>query len=156
MIAFPRNVSSTKPSTIPRKRGLRLNRRQFLKASLASAGFAVSGGMLANRALAAKPGSGLPSQLPYTSSLLNSITGLDIPFFLPVEIDPFFAGAAGPFGDPLTMANFNGVVGVVEAEGVSANNSEGVRRTWGTDIRFMKGVFTDRDGRTQRGAFGFF
>ncbi len=156
MIAIPKNKVPYKIVPKSQKERLRLNRRQFLKAGMASAGIALGSGFLASRVMAAKPGSGLPEQLPYGSPFLAGAFGLPIPFFLPFEIDPFIPGATSPFGDPMTFANFNGVVGVVEAEGVSANNSEGVRRTWGTDIRFMRGVFVDREGRTQRGAFGFF
>jgi len=129
-------------------------RRQFLQmgAALVGAGGAA---LVSRTALAAPPGSGLPSQLPYTSPLLEELTGgLQIPFFLPVEVDPFAGGNA----DPTTIYNFNGFLGLVEADGVSAadQNSDGVRRTWACDVRFMDGVFVNRDGGKQRGAFAFF
>lgn len=133
-------------------------RRQFLQmgAALVGAGGAT---LLSGTALAAPPGSGLPSQLPYTSPLLEVITGgLQIPFFLPVEVDPFLDPAPDPPADPTSLYNFNGFLGLVEADGVSAadQNSDGVRRTWACDVRFMKGVFENRDGVKQPGAFGFF
>ena len=129
-------------------------RRQFLQmgAALVGAGGAT---LLSRTALAAPPGSGLPEQLPYTSPLLEEITGgLQIPFFLPVEVDPFI----GANSDPTTIYNFNGFLGLVEADGVGAadQNSDGVRRTWACDVRFMKGVFVNRDGHKQPGAFAFF
>lgn len=129
-------------------------RRQFLQMGAALVG--ASGATLLSRtALAAPPGSGLPSQLPYTSPLLEDITGgLQIPFFLPVEVDPFIGANA----DPTSLYNFNGFLGLVEADGVSAadQNSDGVPRTWACDVRFMKGVFENRDGVKQPGAFAFF
>jgi hypothetical protein len=104
--------------------------------------------------LAASPGSGLPSQLPYTSDVLRAITGLNIPFFLPFEVDPFAGGTA----DPTTIKDFNGFVGLIEADGVSdaAHNSDGVPRSWACDVRVMKGVFVNRSGKKQPGSFGFF
>ncbi|MDX1614702.1 MAG: twin-arginine translocation signal domain-containing protein [Candidatus Promineifilaceae bacterium] len=128
-------------------------RRQFLKMGVALAG-ASGASLLPTLARAAPPGSGLPSQLPYTSPVLKTLTGLDIPFFLPLEVDPF----SGANADPSTIADFNGFVGLVEAVGVSDadHNSDGVRRTWACDVRFMKGVFVNRAGERQPGAFGFF
>ena len=106
-------------------------------------------------ALAAKPGSGVPTQLDSYSPILLEATGLQIPFWLPIEIDPF-GGSIESLGDPSTFIDFNGNIGMIEADGVSANNSEGVDRRWAADIRYMAGVYRDRHGRAQRGAFGFF
>jgi hypothetical protein len=79
-----------------------------------------------------------------------------IPFFLPFEVDPFADAAPSPLGDPLLIDDFNGFFGMIEADGVSDNNSEGVDRRWGCDVRFMSGVFVDRHGRRQHGTFAFF
>lgn len=130
-----------------------LTRRQFLK--MAAVAIGASGATLLSRsALAAPPGSGLPEQIPYGSPVLESLFGLEIPFFLPFEVDPF----SGANADPSTIYNFNGSLGLLEADGVSdaEHNSDGVPRTWACDVRFMKGVFVDRDGNKQRGAFAFF
>lgn len=129
------------------------SRRQFLQMGAVLASTA-GASLLPAAVMAAPPGSGFPSQLPYGSPVLKSLFGLDIPFFLPPEVDPFTDGTA----DPTTISNFNGFSGLVEAEGVSdaEHNSDGVPRTWASDVRFMKGVFVDRSGKKQRGAFGFF
>ena len=118
-------------------------------------GGAAASGLLSRVALAAKPGSGVPTQLDSYSPILLGATGLQIPFWLPVEIDPF-GGSSEGLGDPSTFINFNGNIGMIEADGVSANNSEGVDRRWASDIRYIAGVYRDRQGRAQRGAFGFF
>lgn len=131
-----------------------LTRRQFLQAGLALAGVTAGAGLLQRTALAAPPGTGIPKQVEGFSPLLLEMLGIEVPFFLPVEIDPF-SGSPDGVRPPITIWDFNGSVGMVEADGVSANNSDGIARRWACDIRFMKGVFVDREGRTQRGAFSF-
>jgi hypothetical protein len=107
-------------------------------------------------ALAAKPGSGIPSQLPDGSPIISDFFGLEIPWFSPAEVDPF-TGASDPVANPTTIWDFNGSLGLIEANGVSDpnRNSEGVPRRWSCDVRFMTGVFRDRTGRTQQGTFCF-
>ena len=58
--------------------------------------------------------------------------------------------------DPSTITDFNGYLGIIEADGVTNNNSEGVDRRWAADIRFMKGTYFDREGHRRSGSFGFF
>jgi hypothetical protein len=129
----------------------RWSRRQFLQASglllgAVAAGLPWGGGT----ALAAKPGSGIPSQLPDGSPVF----GLEIPWFSPAEVDPF-TGAFDPVANPTTIWDFNGALGLIEADGMSDpnHNSNGVARRWSCDVRFMTGVFRDRAGRTQQGTF---
>ena len=93
------------------------SRRQFLQASgllvgAVATGFPWGGGM----ALAAQPGSGIPSQLPDFSPVLQSVFGIEIPFFLPIEVDPF-AGVFDPVANPTTIWDFNGFLGLIEADG---------------------------------------
>lgn len=133
------------------------SRRQFLQGSVALLGTVASLGFSQGTVLAAKPGTGIPKPLPDFSPLLFDVFGVDIPFFLPIEVDPF-TGELDPLANPSTITDFNGFIGLVEAAGVSdaENNADGVPRTWACDVRFMEGVFADRAGRKQRGAFGFF
>jgi hypothetical protein len=135
----------------------RCSRRHFLKASgmllgAVTAGF--PGG--AGRALATKPVAGLPTQIPGFSPLLQAEFGLEIPFFLAPEVDPFTSDA-DTVATPTTIWDFNGTLGLIEANGVSDpdQSSDGMARRWGCDVRFMTGVFRDRDGRTQQGTFCF-
>jgi hypothetical protein len=97
---------------------------------------------------------GIPSQLPDFSPVMFDFFGLEIPWFTPAEVDPF-TGAFDPVANPTTIWDFNGSVGLIDADGVSDHNSEGIARRWACDVRFMSGVFRDRAGRTQQGSFCF-
>ena len=121
------------------------SRRRFLQAGGMLIGAAVSITTLGGSASAAPPGTGIPSPVPS-----------DFPFFLPSAVDPFADDAPSPLADPLLINDFNGVFGLIEADGVSDNNSDGVNRRWACDVRFMSGVFVDRQGQHQRGTFAFF
>jgi hypothetical protein len=134
-----------------------LSRRRFflaggLLAGAVASGF--SGG--AGTALAAQRKSELPSQLPDFSPIVKDIFGVEIPAHLPIEVDPFGA-TVEPVANPSMIWDFDGALGLIEANGVSnpTNNSEGVARRWACDVRFMTGLFQSRDGRKQRGTFGF-
>jgi hypothetical protein len=96
-------------------------------------------------------------QFPDGSQALEDVFGLPIPFFRPIEVNPF-AGAFDPLSNPTTIWGFNGDLGLIAAHGVSdpAQNSDGVARFWNCDVRFMRGVFKDRSGHIQQGSFGFF
>jgi hypothetical protein len=134
-----------------------LSRRRFILTSGLFVGAVASdvpGG--AGTALAAQRKSELPSQLADFSPILQGIFGIEIPAHLPIEVDPF-AGTVEPVANPSMIRDFDGALGLIEANGVSdpTNNSDGVPRRWACDVRFMAGVFQSRDGRTQRGTFGF-
>jgi hypothetical protein len=120
------------------------SRRGFLQAGGMLVGAAVSMTLLSGTARAAPRGTGIPSPVPG-----------DFPFFPPSAVDPFAAAPPSPLADPSTINDFNGVFGLIEADGVSDNNSDGVDRRWACDVRFMSGVFVDRQGRHQGGTFAF-
>ena len=130
-------------------------RRQFLQMGAVVAG-ATGASLLPGLARAAPPASGLPSQIPFFSPILADAFGVPIPFFLPIEVDPFADPNANAV--PTTIDNFDGFLGLVEADRVSdpVQSSDGVARTWACDVRFMKGVFMNRAGKRQPGAFAFF
>jgi hypothetical protein len=133
------------------------SRRQFLHASgllLGALAAALPWG--GERVFAAPPGSGIPSQLPDFSPVMYDFFGLEVPWFTPAEVDPF-TGAFDPVANPTTIWDFNGSFGLIDADGVGdpGHNSDGVARRWACDVRFMSGVFRDRAGRTQQGAFCF-
>jgi hypothetical protein len=131
------------------------SRRQFLRASGLLVG-AVATGLPWGRGttLAAKPGSGIPSQLPDFSPVMYAIFSLEIPWFLPDEVDPF-TSAIDSVANPTSIWDFNGSFGLIEANGVSDphRNSESIARRWSCDVRFMTGMFRDRAGRIQQGTF---
>jgi hypothetical protein len=57
-------------------------------------------------------------------------------------------------GDPSTIGDFKGVVGIVDIEGFG-NDAAGNALTFGTDMRFMKGSYIGVDGERHRGTFTF-
>ena len=133
------------------------SRRRFFQTSGLFVGAVASGFPWgAGTALAAQRESELPSQLPDFSPIVKGIFGVEVPAHLPIEVDPF-AGTVEPVANPSMIWDFDGALGLIEADGVSDpnNNSDGVARRWACDVRFMTGVFQSRDGRKQRGTFGF-
>lgn len=132
-----------------------MTRRHFFSLTVgAGAGVAAAGVVGTGLPAAAAPkAAAIPQQLPSFSPILQSIFGVEIPFLLPFECDPFIN--PGPLGDPTTFDDFTGTMAMVEAEGVSDNNSEGVPRTWAVDARFWEGRYIDRTGHVRNGAFAF-
>lgn len=129
-------------------------RHLFSLTARAGAGVAAVGLVGDGLPVAAAPrAAAIPQQLPSFSPILQSIFGVEIPFLLPFECDPFIN--PGPLGDPTTFDDFTGTMAMVEAEGVSDNNSEGVARTWAVDARFWEGRYIDRTGHVRNGAFAF-
>jgi len=118
-------------------------------------GAAVSVPVLGGTAGAAPPGTGIPSPVCGPPSPVCGSPPVCFPFFPPSAVDPFAHPAPSPLADPLLINDFNGVFGLIEADGISDNNSDGVDRRWACDVRFMSGVFADRQGRRQPGTFAF-
>lgn len=134
-----------------------LSRRSLFKLGGAAAVGTASLGLLGSPAGARpkKSTDGIPSQVEGYSPLLEGGGLGQVPFFLPIEIDPFTGlPAGGPF-TPSTIGDFNGIVGVTEIDGVTTDSSDGMARRWAADIRYMDGVFRDREGRVKRDAFTF-
>ncbi|MEM9607494.1 MAG: hypothetical protein AAGA99_08740 [Actinomycetota bacterium] len=120
----------------------------------AAAGAAVTVPLWADAAEAGIRPSRVPKQVEGFSPLLLDGLGVEVPFFLPIEVDPFVTPFDRP-ANPLTIGDFNGDVGVVEADGVSTD-SDGVERRWACDVRFMDGVYRDRNDKLKRAAFAFY
>jgi hypothetical protein len=134
-----------------------VSRRGLFKLGGAAAVGTATVGLWSNPADARpkKSTSGIPKPAAGYSPVLAGAGLGQIPFFLPIEIDPFTGlPAGGPFA-PCTIDDFNGIVGVVEIDGVTTENSDEVPRRWAADIRYIDGVFRDRDGRVKRDAFTF-
>ena len=133
-----------------------LTRRSFLRVTGATFVSAAAGASLLPSPAVAN-GSGIPGQLASFSPILFDIFGLEIPFHLPVEVDPFDS-AMSTVADCTTITDFKGWVGLIETDGVSDPGaaSDGISRRWASDVRFMKGWFKDRSGYHQYGTFGFF
>ena len=78
--------------------------------------------------------------------------GPDIHFQLPGPADNTDTGRVG--GEPSTITDFNGFVGVAHVEGTGTDN-KGHTLFWNTDLRFMDGVFQGTDGKIHQGTFAF-
>jgi hypothetical protein len=60
-----------------------------------------------------------------------------------------------PFGgEPSTITDFNGLVGVAHVQG-TGTDGHGHTLLWDADLRFMQGDYRGVDGRLHRGTFAF-
>jgi hypothetical protein len=89
------------------------------------------------------PGSSVP--------IPNPFGGPDVHFRFPGPADNT-TGRVG--GEPSTITDFNGFIGVVQVDG-TGTDGDGNTLLWEVDLRFMKGVYQAADGRIQRGTFAF-
>jgi hypothetical protein len=105
-------------------------------------------------ALAAPAGAASDSPIPIPGGFLvpNPFGGPDVHYHLPGPVDSPTPNAVG--GDPSTIYNFNGFVGVAHVEGTGTDNS-GNSLFWDADLRFMNGAFLLSDGEIVNGAFAF-
>jgi hypothetical protein len=56
-------------------------------------------------------------------------------------------------GDPSTITDFDGVVGIAEVQGVGTGTNS--QSHFDADIRFMRGRYVGLDGHRHQGTFGF-
>ncbi len=78
--------------------------------------------------------------------------GPDVHLHLPGPADSATPNKVG--GDPSSIYDFNGFVGVAHLEGTGTDGS-GNTLTWDVDLRFMKGVYQGVDGSIHQGTFAF-
>jgi hypothetical protein len=78
--------------------------------------------------------------------------GPDVHLHLPGPADSATPNKVG--GDPSSINDFNGFVGVAHLEGTGTDGS-GNTLFWDVDLRFMKGVYQGVDGRIHQGTFAF-
>lgn len=105
-------------------------------------------------ALAAPAGAQNGSPIPIPGGFLvpNPIGGPDVHFHLPGPVDSATPNSVG--GDPSTIYNFNGFVGVAHVEGTGTDNN-GNTLFWDADLRFMNGAFLLSDGEIMQDTFAF-
>jgi hypothetical protein len=96
--------------------------------------------------------SGSPVPIPGGLLVPNPFGGPDVHFHKPGPADSSKPNKVG--GDPSTIDNFNGFVGVAHVQGTGTDNN-GDTLFWDADLRFMDGVFKASDGSTQQGTFAF-
>jgi hypothetical protein len=98
----------------------------------------------------------LPSvaPLPIPGGVLdpNPFGGPAVHFHLPGPADSATPDKIG--GDPSSIDDFNGFVGVAHVQGTGMDNN-GNPLLWDVDIRFMQGVYQGVDGNLHRGTFAF-
>jgi hypothetical protein len=130
-----------------------LTRRQFVKAGAASAAVAMFGaGLLQpSRAIAAPHTGRLPNPVPGGTT----IDGLGTFHFYFPTANPFSTDTIeSGGGDPSTITDFNGKVGVSEMFGGVGTGSEGTQY-WNSDVRFFDGEYVDVRGKHHQGTFAF-
>ena len=84
---------------------------------------------------------------------------------LPFQPTPFhfFFPTGGPsgvtvesgHGDPSTITDFDGMIGVADVGQTSGTDGAGTQLLWKADVRFMKGTYMGTEGDTRTGAFAF-
>jgi hypothetical protein len=91
------------------------------------------------------------SPTPIPGFFNPGLGGPDIHFQKPGPAD----NTTGRFGgEPSTITDFNGFIGVAHVQGTGTDNS-GNTLFWDTDLRFMKGVVQLSDGTIQHSTFAF-
>ena len=89
--------------------------------------------------------------LPIPGFFNPGLGGPDIHFQKPGHAD----NTSGRFGgEPSTITDFNGFIGVAHVQGTGTDNS-GNPLFWDSDLRFNHGVYQDTNGQIRRGTFAF-
>ena len=133
-----------------------MSRRQFFKVGAAATAVAVGSRLwMPEIAHAAAPTGAAPNPIPG-----GTILG-------PFGLRHFYFPTANPFGgltiesgqgDPATITDFNGFVGVGEftgGTGTGTLNGQSAPNFWAADVRFMTGEYIGVDGRHRQGTFAF-
>ena len=128
----------------------------FLLHRLVHSGRKTSNGVPRRLAVEALEDRSVPSvvgALPITGGVLvpNPLGGPDVHLNFP---GPVTSAMPGQGGEPSTITDFNGFIGVVHVQGTGTDNS-GNTLFWDSDIRFMDGVFQGTDGQIHSGTFAF-
>jgi len=80
-------------------------------------------------------------------------------FYFPINPTPLGTVpnvVADGTGDPSTIRDFNGIVGLAEFPPTGAVSGDPLGGAfWAADVRFMQGQFIDRDGHQHRGTLSF-
>ena len=122
-------------------------RRRFLAAGAGLGAAGLLGGQVIGAAPALAAGrAGDPRPIPGGTQ-----------FLAPGNTEVFHVFAPGA-GEPNTITDFNGFVGVADVQGTgTATYPDGSKETllYDTDMRFMSGTYVGKDGQVYKGTFGF-
>ena len=90
--------------------------------------------------------------LPISGGLIpNPFGGPDVHQNLPGPADSTVPGVGG---EPSTITDFNGFVGVAHVQG-TGTDGHGHTLLWDADLRFMQGDYRGVDGHLHKGTFAF-
>jgi hypothetical protein len=131
-----------------------LSRRQLLARAAGVAGTVIAAPLVLPRvAQATAPALGEPRPIPGGTQI--GPLGF-FHFYFPAE-NP--VGATDTIenggGDPSTITDFNGFIGVGEWGPGTGKDQAGNTLYWEADVRFMDGEYIGLDGRHRQGAFAF-
>jgi len=112
-----------------------LSRRQFI-GSTAAAGAALGAGLFTPLTALADDDDETASAKP-----------------IPPHLGPFAVWVPDPKGEPSTITDFHGVVGIAHITGEGTGSDGGDH--FDVDMRFMDGVFVGTDGKIHQGTYGF-
>jgi hypothetical protein len=131
-----------------------LSRRQFVGSTAGFAGAAIAAFGLPAFARAATAVSTAPRPIPGGTTI--GALGL-FHFYFPTSPNPVGSGDTiqSGRGDPSTITDFNGFIGVGEWGGGTGRDQNGRTLYWAADLRFMDGEYVGLDGRHHQGAFAF-
>jgi hypothetical protein len=131
-----------------------LSRRAFLTRAAGVAGAAAAAPFAFPAVAGAAKAGGAPNPIPGGTV----IDGLGLfHFYFPTTTNPVGATdvIANGRGDPSTITDFNGFIGVGEWGGGTGKDGNGTTLYWAADLRFMDGEYVDVSGQRSQGAFAF-
>jgi len=135
-----------------------LSRRKFLSTAALAGGAVMTSPLWAARlAEAAAFAEADPRFIPGGTKLPSPpFPATPFHFFFPTDGVPGAVTVASGHGDPSTITDFDGMVGVADV-GFNGGTSvlDGQRLVWKADVRFMKGTYVGTEGDTRTGAFAF-
>lgn len=138
-----------------------LSRRHFLKAGFGAAAASLllpSVSIAARRTAWAAQSGGMPNPIPHLTDL-GDLGAIHLYLPTPTLAPPGDPTIDSGGGDPSTITDFTGSVGVFEPFGGTgiATNPDGSteEQFWAADVRFIDGQYIDVDGNEQEGTFAF-
>jgi hypothetical protein len=131
-----------------------LSRRGFMQAAGAAGGLAVASRWLLPTAASAAPMTSrrMPRPIPETLSGADFGDPSNTHVF---HILPPLGPQNGQYSDPITITDFQGVIGRTEVTGTGTGTPNKTKYNFDVDMGFMQGVFVGTDGRQRHGTFGF-
>jgi hypothetical protein len=130
-----------------------LTRRQFLKA-----GAVVSAAFFTTQCQGFRfpdPVAGPARPIPGGTQLPDPLGFIHLYIPTPTMAPPGSITLDTKEGDPSSITDFNGTVGVFECFGGTGTDGEGNTLYWAADVRFMNGEYVDANFHRVQGTFAF-